>query len=105
MSEELFFVGLLVAAAVSTTAAVIAGLGWRRAARRADRLEEHLLRHSSSLPRSGTPDAIALQVEGLAAQIDRVAEGQEFLARIIGERPRPVRTDSSPNEGRVRTPH
>ena len=43
-------------------------------------------------------------VESIAIEVERISEGQRFVARILGDRPQPL-LDSSVASSRADTPH
>lgn len=84
---------LVVAAVLSVTGtlAVVFAIGWLRAGRRVKDLERQL---------SGTPpDATVAQLEAglvsLAEQVEQLANGQDFLSRLVTERLQPPRAQRS----------
>lgn len=81
MNEE--FAVLLFFFGISMTLNLALGVSWFRSSRRARRLEEQ------GQPR-GLDDRrverIEQAVDALAAQVDQIAGGQEFLNRVVAER-------------------
>jgi biopolymer transport protein ExbB/TolQ len=78
--EEVWLIGML---AVATPLLVVCAAGWWRAQRRAQRLEQQLL---ASPERAETTQRLEQVVEGLASQFDELANGHEFLQRMIANR-------------------
>lgn len=78
--EEVWLIGML---AVATPLLVVCAVGWWRANRRAQRLEQHLL---ASPQREETTQRLEQVVEGLASQFDELANGHEFLQRMIANK-------------------
>lgn len=78
--EEVWLIGML---AVATPLLVVCALGWWRASRRAQRLEQQLL---ASPERVESTQRLEQVVEGLASQFDELANGHEFLQRMIANR-------------------
>ncbi|MEZ4586828.1 MAG: hypothetical protein R2909_10540 [Gemmatimonadales bacterium] len=102
MEEELIALGLLLMALLSSAAAGIAIYAWRRAAKRADRLEQHLLA-GQRLPNPADVEALLSQVDALASRVDQLNEGHHFLCRLLTRQQGVV-----PSESRkigARTPH
>lgn len=78
--EEVWLIGML---AVATPLLVVCAVGWWRAHRRALRLEQQLL----GLPeREATTQRLEQVVEGLASQFDELANGHEFLQRMLANK-------------------
>lgn len=74
----LFFFG------ISLTANLGLAVSWFRSSRRTRRLEDRILAPPSVDDRR--IERIEQAVDGLATQVDQLANGQEFLNRVIGER-------------------
>jgi membrane protein implicated in regulation of membrane protease activity len=81
-------------------------VAWRRAARRARREESRLL---ASTPEMGRIARLEQAVEGMALDVERIAEGQRFTARLLAEVhervARPQLPDQPVASPRVITPH
>jgi hypothetical protein len=78
--EEVWLIGCL---AVATPLLIVCALGWWRASRRVRWLETQVL------PASGRDDAaerLERVVEGLATQVNELADGHDFLQRILTKR-------------------
>ena len=87
-----------VALSVTSTLAVTFGIGWFRATRRVRELERQL---------NGVgPDTTIAQLEAdlatLSDNVEHLASGQDFLSRLVTERPQPPRVQQSSPE--VTTP-
>lgn len=94
MTPELLFV-ILLGAFVSVTVA------WVRARERAIRAESELkvLRRGPS----ANSDRVETTLDVIALEVERLAEGQRFVARVLSERGRPELV--RPSAGRSITPH
>lgn len=78
--EGVWLIGSL---AVATTLLIVCALGWWRASRRVRWLETQVL------PASGREEAgqrLEQVVEGLASQVNELADGHDFLQRILTKR-------------------
>jgi biopolymer transport protein ExbB/TolQ len=78
--EEVWLIGML---AVATPLLIVCAVGWWRANHRAQRLEQHLL---GSSQREETTQRLEQVVEGLASQFDELANGHEFLQRMLANK-------------------
>lgn len=75
----MFAFGLSIAAAASF------GIAWFRASRRLRELEERFL--GAPAPRHHLPqEPVADAIDNLAARLDDIANGQDFLNRVLSER-------------------
>ncbi len=81
MNEQV--VMLAVAFAVSATLNLALGLGWFSTLRRLRRLEK---REAALTAPDERTERLEREVDGLGAQLDQLASGQEFLNRVIAER-------------------
>lgn len=76
-----------VALSVTSTLAVTFGIGWFRATRRVRELERHL--------NGAVPDTTLARLETdlatLSENVEQLASGQDFLSRLVTERPQPPR--------------
>ena len=78
------------------TGVVAFATAWRRAERRAIRLEQML---TGSLPVLERLERIEQAVEHLAGEVDRALESADFIARALadrGARPQLLRSEQSP---------
>jgi hypothetical protein len=75
--EEVWLIGSL---AVTAPLLVVCALGWWRASRRARWLEARVLTGSV---REEPAQHLEQAVESLAAQVNELANGQEFLQRLL----------------------
>lgn len=69
--------------ALATTVAVTFGIAWFRSLRRVRELERYLLQREELEMRM--PDDVARRLDEVGAQVDRLAEGQDFLSRLVAE--------------------
>ncbi len=76
----LFIFGLTLASAVGF------GVAWFNASRRARRLESQLLGAGVTPQPSTRAEQLEESIDSLAAQVDQLASGQEFLNRILADR-------------------
>lgn len=87
---EHFPLRFMFAFGIAIAGAIGFGIAWLRASTRLRELEDRLIR-AVSPQRSAEPVVDAL--DGLAARVDDIASGQEFLNRVLSERlsklPRP----------------
>lgn len=96
--------------------ALIVGAMWGRSYERS-RWQQHILRRSGMLDepsldvqvdtlrsRAGESEQLARALEAIAAEVERLGEGQRFLTRLMAERePLGEKTTSSPS-GTARAP-
>lgn len=68
---------------ISIAAAAGFGVAWFRASRRLREIENRILQ--AVAPRGGQ-EPVADALDSLAARMDEVASGQEFLNRVLSER-------------------
>ncbi|HTR21080.1 MAG TPA: hypothetical protein VMH88_09530 [Gemmatimonadales bacterium] len=68
--------------AVTGTLTVVFGIGWLRAHRRIRSLERQL----SGAPPESAVDRLEQDIATLADQLNQLANGQEFLSRIVADR-------------------
>ena len=78
--EEVWLIGSL---AVTAPLLVVCALGWWRSSRRARWLETQLLPHSAQ---DDATQRLEQAVEGLATQVNELANGQDFLQRILAKK-------------------
>lgn len=90
--HELVDAILSVALGVFGTGLIICRIGWRRAEQKIRDLELELHRQSGPAEVAGDTRLVE-RVESLAVQLDRLAEGQEFLSRVIADRTLPRDTE------------
>ena len=87
-----------VALSVTSTLAVMFGIGWFRATRRVRELERQL--------NGAAPDTTIAQLETdlatLSENVEHLASGQDFLSRLVTERRQPPRVQQPSPE--VTTP-
>lgn len=84
MDEE--FAVLLFFFGISLTANLGMLVGWIRAIRRVKRLEDHLFLSQSSAGDDRRVDRLEQSLDALSGQMDQLANGQEFLNRVVSER-------------------
>ena len=75
-SEDLWYIGYIAAV---TPLLVISALGWWKSSRRIKKLEQQLL----STPVPEDSQRIESTVEALAAQMNELANAQEFMQRML----------------------
>jgi hypothetical protein len=88
----------------ASTVAICCAVAWRRAVARVRRLEDRLL-WEERRDQGAAPDLVSAQLEHMAGQIDRLSEGQDFLARVLAERSASHPASLPAPEPRVVTPH
>ena len=96
-------VGLTTALAGVSAIAVACGVAWRRAAARVQRLEDRILWAGKPDLSTAGPD-LGAQLDQLAGQVERLTEGQDFLARVLADRGALQPIPPAP-EPRIPTPH
>jgi hypothetical protein len=77
------FAILLVLFGISLTANVAIGIAWFRTSRRARQLEN---RHADLSQFDDIATRVELAVDALAGRVDELANGQEFLNRVLSDR-------------------
>ena len=91
MNEE--FAVLLFFFGISLTANLGMLIGWIRSIRRVRRLEDHLFLPPQQGSEDRRVDRLEQVIDTLSGQMDQLANGQEFLNRVVAERlerqPRP----------------
>jgi hypothetical protein len=90
---------------ISTLSIFAAGffaVAWHRAAKRARRFEQLLLDRFAPERSAAEVDELRGSIGAIADQVDRLAEGQEFLSRVLAQ-PRPEALPRS-EAARVITP-
>ena len=78
--EEVWLIGSL---AVTAPLLVVCAFGWWRSSRRARWLETQVLPHSAQ---DDATQRLEQAVEGLATQVTELANGQDFLQRILAKK-------------------
>ena len=105
MDEE--FAILLFWFGVSLTANLALLVGWLRANRRTRRLEDHLYGTQQAGLDERRVEQLERSMDSLTGQLDQIANGQEFLNRVMSERldrwPR-VKLEAA-DKDREHTPH
>ena len=92
------FAVLAIMFAVSGTLTLVFGVGWFRAHRRIRDLERQL----SGAPAETAVDRLEQDIATLADQVSQLANGQEFLSRIVADRVPAPRLQKV--EERIKTP-
>jgi hypothetical protein len=82
MKEE--FVALLFVFGISLTANVALLIAWWRSGRQVRLLEARAV--APAPPQDDRTERLERSVESLASQVDQLANGQEFLNRLVAER-------------------
>lgn len=94
----------IVISVAASTAATAFSIAWARSARRVRELEAFLVQRDSTPADREMGDEMARRLDDVAEQVNRLADGQDFLARLVSDRrldaPRPR---SEPP--RTTTPH
>ncbi|MEI2721581.1 MAG: hypothetical protein V9E87_15900 [Gemmatimonadales bacterium] len=96
MDEDLAITFVFLAISVTLNLALL--VGWFRASRRASRFERRLF--SSPVADDRRVEHLESVLDSVASQVDRLASGQEFLSRVVGER-----SARQPERLQVETPH
>lgn len=68
---------------IAVTAAIGFGVAWFRSSRRVRELEDRVLR---ALTRRNEPEPSFDTLDNIAARVDDIANGQDFLNRVLSER-------------------
>lgn len=77
-------VAAMIFLAISCTLNLALMVGWFRASRRAGRFEKRLF--SAPVADDRRVEHLESVLDSVASQVDRLASGQEFLSRVVGER-------------------
>jgi len=101
--HELIDMLMSMAVAIFGTGLVISQVMYRRAKERLRHLEGDQGRHARTLEEPTDSRVVSRQLESLAAQVDRLAEGQEFLSRVMADRAVGRRT-AAPEDDSITTP-
>jgi hypothetical protein len=101
--HELIDMLMSMAVAMFGTGLVISQVLYRRARERIHDLEREIRGHTPALEETTDPGDVSRQLESLAAQVDRLAEGQEFLSRVLADRAA-GRHLPAPEDDRIATP-
>lgn len=80
---------------IAISAAIGFGIAWYRASRRLSELEDRVVRALS--PRSAQ-EPVADALDSLAARVDDIANGQDFLNRVLSERLSRLPVSRAPKE-------
>jgi biopolymer transport protein ExbB/TolQ len=103
MDEDRLILGLLLISAASTSLALVATYAWRRAARRAQQFQDHVLQ-GRHLPAPADVETLTEQLDALATRVEQLAEGHHFLCRMLS-RQRPVSSPVGTTPVSLPTPH
>lgn len=100
--SDVFFSALVIASGVFAASTFGFAVAWIRARERAIRAEER----AAPAPGGGDAryDRLEHAVEAIAVEVERMAEGQRFVSRLLTERQGQER-DVAPRAERVVTPH
>lgn len=79
-TEEIWLISLL---AMATPLLLVCAIGWWRASRRVHSLEQRVL---APPEHEATTERLEQVVEGLASQFNELANGQEFLQRMLASK-------------------
>lgn len=82
MNEDLAASFIFLAISVTLNLALL--VGWLRSSRRATRFEKRLF--ASPVADDRRVEHLESVLDSVAGQVDRLASGQEFLSRVVGER-------------------
>lgn len=82
MDEELALALIYLGISVTLNLALL--VGWFRASRRSTRFEKRLF--SAPATDDRRVEQLESVLDSVAGQVDRLASGQEFLSRVVGER-------------------
>ena len=82
MNEDLAASFIFLAISVTLNLALL--VGWFRSSRRATRFEKRLF--ASPVADDRRVEHLESVLDSVAGQVDRLASGQEFLSRVVGER-------------------
>jgi len=104
MDETLLFFITSWVFSLSSVGLFVALLSARARAKRAERHLDQVLR-SFDGTRDASDERLSSAVDALGVEMERLAEGQRFVARVLAERP--VAADAPPHVqlGRAITPH
>ena len=86
--DAIFITALMVSFSTFGTALAFSAVGWWRSARRVRELEEKLDQSLELTAGREREEEMAARLEAYEAQLERLADGQEFLTQILKERPR-----------------
>lgn len=84
--HELIDMLMSMAVAIFGMGLVISQVLYRRATEKIRALEEEARAQRRALEGPTDPDLVSQRLESLAVQVDRLAEGQEFLSRVLADR-------------------
>lgn len=105
MEADVFFFGTTMVTSVTSIALLIAWLSARARAQRAeDRLAGAVLPLRQP-PRVSPDEQVMNELADLRVEMERIAEGQRFVARVLAERPAPLDAPARLRSGQVNTPH
>jgi hypothetical protein len=94
----------IVISVIASTAATAFSIAWAWSLRRVRELEEYLVQREVAPAEAEARDELARQLEEVSAQVNRLADGQDFLARLVSDR-RPDVSRPKPEPPRLSTPH
>lgn len=104
MDADVFFFGTTLMLGVTSIALLIA---WLSARARAQRAEDRLANVAPvpRQPRFSAEEQVMNELSDLRVEMERIAEGQRFVARVLAERP--TNLDGAPKlrPGQINTPH
>jgi hypothetical protein len=86
--DAIFITALMVSFSTFGTALAFSAVGWWRSARRVRELEEKLDQSLEINAGREREEEVAARLESYEAQLERLADGQEFLTQVLKERPR-----------------
>jgi hypothetical protein len=104
MDETLLFFVTSWVFSLSSVGLFAAWLGARARAKRAERQLDQVLRRFDDT-RPASDERLSSAVDALGLEMERLAEGQRFVARVLAERPAAPAVPPHASPGRVITPH
>ena len=103
MDETMFFFITSWVFSIASGGLLVAWLSARARAKRAETYLAEALRPDQGT-RSAVDEHVLNEIDALRAEVERLAEGNRFMARVLSERATPEIPPRS-QSGRVNTPH
>lgn len=104
MDETMFFFITSWVFSISTAGLLVAWRTARTRARHAETQLAELLRLPQG-SRAPSDEQFMSEIDALRLEMERLAEGQRFFARVLTERPATSEAPARAHSGRVNTPH